>query len=192
MSIEESLEKRRSIYGLSKELPEGVDLCSVESLISHLAELVPDAFNMRSQRVIVVMGEKSDKLWDAAYDAFDGRVAREKMDAFKAGVGTVLFYTDADVVKRLQEQYPVYADNFPIWAQQSNGMLQISVWSALSDLGIGANLQHYNPVIDAPVAQLLDVPDSWSLVAQMPFGGIVAPAGDKGTEDIRERVRVVK
>lgn len=95
-------------------------------------------------------------------------------------------------MKALQEQFPIYAENFPTWAQQANGMLQFSVWTALRDLDIGANLQHYNPVIDAAVADLFDVPANWQLIAQMPFGGIAAQPNSKDTEDISKRVRVIR
>lgn len=189
MSIIESLEKRRSVYQLNKELPVADD--EVTATIRRAVELVPDAFNMRSQRAVAVLGAKQDELWDAIYDAFGGKVAREKIDGFKAAAGTVLYFTDEDVVAGMQEQFPRYAENFPIWAHQANGMLQLSVWTALRDLGIGANIQHYNPVIDEAVAKLVDAPASWKLIAQMPFGGIVAPAGEKDGEDVSERFRVV-
>ena len=42
-------------------------------------------------------------------------------------------------------------------------MLQISIWTALRELNIGANLQHYNPVIDETVKKMFSVPDSWKL-----------------------------
>lgn len=51
-------------------------------------------------------------------------------------------------------------------------MLQLSVWSALRELNIGASLQHYNPVIDAKVKGIFNIPENYKLVAQMPFGGI--------------------
>ena len=112
MSIREALQARRTIYGLKKELPVSVD--AIKQLVTKTTELVPDAFNMRSQRVVLVLGAKQDALWDTIYDAFDGKVAREKIDGFKAGAGTVLYFIDTDVVKSLQDQFPRYAENFPI------------------------------------------------------------------------------
>ena len=132
MGIQESLAKRRTYYNINKELP--VAEADVIALVENTTELVPDAFNMKSARVIVATKEKQDALWDAIYDAFGGKVAREKIDSFKAGYGTLLYFYDEDVVKGLQEQFPLYAPNFPIWAQQANGMLQISIWTALREL----------------------------------------------------------
>ena len=39
-------------------------------------------------------------------------------------------------------------------------------------------------MIDASVAELFGVHESWRLVAQTPFGGIVALAGEKDIEAI--------
>ena len=37
--------------------------------VRKITELVPDAFNMKSARVVVALGDKSTVLWDAIYDA---------------------------------------------------------------------------------------------------------------------------
>lgn len=189
-SILDSLAARRSVYRLGRDVPVSEE--EIVRSVTRAAELVPDAFNMRSQRVAVVFGSRQDALWDAVYGAFGGKVAREKIDGFKAAAGTVLYYTDRATVEALQAQYALYAANFPVWASQANGMLQLAVWSALRDLGLGANLQHYNPVIDGAVRDLLGVPESWQLVAQMPFGSILEPAGPKDSEDIAKRVLVFR
>ena len=188
MSIRESLQQRRSIYGLKKVLPVSIE--EIKRLVTETTELVPDAFNMRSQSVVLALGAKQDALWDAIYDAFGGKVAREKIDGFKAGAGTVLYFIDTDVVKGLQDKFPLYATNFPIWAQQANGMLQISIWAGLRELGVGANIQHYNPVIDDAVKKLFALPESYQLIAQMPFGGIAREPEPKEKEDISKRVRI--
>ena len=184
--IEESLAGRRSYYQLTKDMP--VSAKEVTDMVEHLTELTPDAFNM-SARVVVALGDKSNQLWDAVYDAFDGKVAREKIDSFKAA-GTVLYFYDKSVVEGLQEKFALYAQNFPVWANQSNGMLQLAIWSGLRELGLGASLQHYNPVIDDAVRKLFNLPDDWVLVAEMPFGGIVAEPAVKEAENIADRVKV--
>ena len=188
MGIHESLAKRRTYYSINKDLP--VEEADVVKLVENVTELVPDSFNMKSARVIVVTKEKQDALWDAIYDVFGGKVAREKIDSFKAGYGTLLYFCDEDVVKTMEGKFPRYAENFPVWANQANGMLQISIWTALKELNIGANLQHYNPVIDETVKKMFHVPASWKLIAQMPFGGIAADPQPKAKENISERVKV--
>ena len=180
MSIIKALEERRSVYALNKTLP--VPEPEVEAMIRQVTELVPDAFNMKSARVVLALGGRQDALWDAIFDAFGGKVSREKIDSFKAACGTVLYFYDSGVVNAMQKQFPRYAENFPVWANQANGMLQLAIWSALREKGIGANLQHYNPVIDTKVKELFGLPDSWVLLAQMPFGGIVTPPEPKEKE----------
>lgn len=188
MSIIDAIKARRSIYALNKTLP--VSDGEIEALVKQVTELVPDAFNMKSARVILAMGEKHNALWDTIYTAFGGKVSREKIDGFRSAYGTVLYYYDTDTVKGLQEKFPAYAANFPLWANHANGMLQFTLWSALREIGVGANIQHYNPVIDEAVKKLFDVPESWMLVAQMPFGGIVQQPEPKPAEDITQRVKV--
>lgn len=188
MGITESLKKRRSYYSITKELPVGED--TAVNLIKELTELVPDAFNMKSSRVVIALGQKQQLLWDTIYDVFEKKVPREKIDSFSAGAGTVLFFYDNDVVAGLQERFPRYAENFPGWALQASGMLQLSVWTGLRELGIGASLQHYNPVIDSAVRTLFGLPESYKLVSQMPFGGIAEEPQPKEKEDISLRVSV--
>lgn len=189
MKIIDVLQKRRTYYNLNKILP--VSKSEVKRVVEEITELVPDAFNMKSARVIVVTDNKQDELWDKIYDVFEGKVPRDKIDGFKAAAGTILYFYDTEVVETLQKQFPLYADNFPVWANQANGMLQINIWTGLRELGIGANLQHYNPVIDKLVQEMFEIPKSWKLIAQMPFGGIVTEPEPKAKENIEERVKFI-
>lgn len=190
MGIVESLQDRRTYYALNSALPVSEE--AVENRIRTLTELVPDAFNMKSSRVVLAFGDEHRKLWDSIYDVFGGKVPREKIDSFRAGAGTVLYFYDEKTVQNLQEKFPAYAPNFPLWALQASGMLQISVWSGLHELGIGASLQHYNPVIDAAVRAQFGVPEHYRLIAQMPFGGIAAEPAAKDRENIDARVSVFR
>ncbi len=189
MKLIDDLKQRRTYYNLNKTLP--VSKSEVKRVVEEITELVPDAFNMKSARVIVVTDNKQDELWDKIYDTFEGKVPRDKIDGFKAAAGTILYFYDTEVVETLQKQFPLYADNFPVWANQANGMLQINIWTGLRELGIGANLQHYNPVIDSLVQEMFTVPKSWKLLAQMPFGGIVTEPEPKAKENIEERVKFI-
>ena len=186
MKITESLKARRTYYAINRALPVAID--RVIDVTKELTELVPDAFNMKSSRVVVVYGEKQDQLWDKIYDVFEGKVVREKIDSFRAGSGTILYFYDRKVIEAFQKQFPRYADNFPVWASQSSAMLQLTVWSGLRELNIGASLQHYNPVIDRSVKELLHLPEEYVLVAEMPFGGIAEEPALKDKEDIEKRV----
>ena len=113
-----------------------------------------------------------------------------KINSFAIGYGTVLFYEDQEVVKGLQEQFPSYAENFPIWSNHSSGMLQHVVWTGLEESGLGASLQHYNPIIDDEVRKQFKVPESWKLIAQMPFGNPTAKPAPAEYDDIEKRIKV--
>ena len=91
-------------------------------------------------------------------------------------------------VRSLQESFPTYKDNFPIWAEQTDAMHQLAVWTMLEDAGMGASLQHYNPLIDDEVRKVWNLSDDWKLIAQMPFGVPVAQPGFKEVMSLDERV----
>ncbi|MGM7634383.1 nitroreductase family protein [Bacillus sp. Hm123] len=192
-----AVETRRSIYAISKE--QTVSDERIQEVVEFAVKHAPTAFNSQSGRAIVLLGQQHDELWDLTKDTLREIVpadrfgpTEEKMEMFKAGYGTVLFFEDETVVKGLQESFPTYADNFPLWSMQSSGMLQYIVWTALEQEGFGATLQHYNPLIDEKVRTKWNVPGNWKLMSQMPFGKPAAPAGDKEFQPIDERVKVFK
>ncbi len=90
----------------------------------------------------------------------------------------------------MQEKFALYADKFPLWASQSDGMLQFAVWTALEAEGLGANLQHYNPLIDQRVAAEWSVPESWKLNAQLVIGGRAGEAGPKDSLPFEQTYKV--
>ncbi|AAY60512.1 nitroreductase family protein [Bacillus cereus] len=192
-----AIEERRSIYAISKE--QVVSDEKIQEVIHHTVKHTPSAFNSQSARVIVLLGEQHDKLWDITKETLRKIVpennfgsTEEKMNGFKSGYGTVLFFEDSKIVEELQEKFALYKDNFPKWSEQSSGMLQFAVWTSLEIEGFGATLQHYNPIIDDEVKKEWNVPESWKLIAQMPFGKPVAPAGEKEFQPLETRVKIYK
>lgn len=189
-------ETRRSIYMLNDQLPVSTD--EVVKIVEHAVLHTPSAFNSQSSRLVVLFGDDHKKLWQITEDLLRNMVhddekfqsTRDKMAMFKAGAGTILFFEDQNVVKGLQEQFPPYAPNFPVWAEHASAMHQYAIWNALAAVNIGANLQHYNGVIDEKVAQEWHIDTNWKLIAQMVFGGIAAPAGEKAFEPVEKRLKV--
>jgi predicted oxidoreductase (fatty acid repression mutant protein) len=90
----------------------------------------------------------------------------------------------------MQEKFPIYAAKFPQWATHSDGMAQHITWTALEAEGLGANLQHYNPLIDAGVQKAWNIPEDWELTAQMVFGGRTGEASEKTFTELSERFKV--
>lgn len=190
-------EKRRSIYSLGKR--EVLGETEIVELVEKAVKYCPSAFNSQSARAVVLFGKNYHRFWEIVSETLKAIVpekafeaTEKKLESFRNGLGTVLFFEDMDVVKGLQERFPLYADNFPKWSLQSNGMLEYIVWTAFSERNIGASLQHYNPLIDKVVAKEWSLPESWQLLAQMPFGSIEAAADDKTFESIEKRVKVFK
>lgn len=70
-------------------------------------------------------------------------------------------------------------------------MLQFAVWTVLEAEGLGANLQHYNPLVDAKVVETWGVPATWKLNSQLVFGGkTVDDAGLKTFAPLEEKLKV--
>lgn len=189
------IKKRRSQYALGKEL--AIPQEQVTQLIQETIKNTPSSFNSQSSRAVILYGKQSDLFWDIVKnelkklvpaDAF--ATTEQKINSFAAGAGTILFYEDQDVVKGLQEQFPSYADNFPIWSEHSSGIAQFAVWTALSELNIGASLQHYNPLPDEAAAAQWNIPASWKLRAQMPFGSNEAGFTEKQFMNDNDRFKV--
>lgn len=189
--------QRRTIYALGKDLPLAED--AVVQLIQDAIRQAPSAFNSQSSRALILLGNEHNKFWELVREQLRKIVPAEsfhatsdKIDGFAAAAGSVLFFEDQNVVTGLQEQFAAYADNFPIWSEHSSGIAQYAVWLALAEKGIGANLQHYNPLIDSDVQQTWNIPASWKLRAHMNFGSVQAPAGDKAFMDDDKRFIVAK
>jgi uncharacterized protein len=192
-----AVKNRRTIYALSKESP--IPDARIEEIIGDAVLHTPSAFNSQSARVVLLLGAQHDKLWDMTKEALRKIVPAESFDStesringFRNAYGSVLFFEDQTVIELLQEKFASYKDNFPIWSQQSNGMLQYVIWTALELEGLGVSLQHYNPLIDADVRSEWNIPDNWKLIAQMPFGTKAGEAGDKEFKRLEERFKVEK
>jgi predicted oxidoreductase (fatty acid repression mutant protein) len=180
----DAIKRRRTQYALGRNVSRSAD--ELTALIQEAIRQAPSSFNSQSSRALILHGEQSVAFWEIVKDELRKIVPAEafaategKINSFAAGTGTVLFYEDQDVVKGLQESFPLYADNFPVWSEHSTGIAQYAVWVALSEAGVGASLQHYNPLPDAAVAAKWNIPASWKLRAQMPFGSHEAGFGEK-------------
>ncbi|KAE8355917.1 Nitroreductase-like protein [Aspergillus coremiiformis] len=179
-----ALANRRSYYVLRHESP--IADAKIQSILNEVMLKTPSAFNSQSTRAILLLNQEHEKLWNITKDVLLARIGPErfkqtglKLDGFKAAYGTVLFYEDQPVISELKEKFPSYAANFEAWSEHTSGMHQLMAWIALEEEGFGANLQHYNPVIDEKVAAAWDVPATWKLRAQLVFG---VPEGDRPAE----------
>lgn len=194
MAFLDHIKKRRSIYAIGKNV--SLDQAEIEHIIKEAVKHSPSSFNSQSSRVVILFGQSHDTFWHivretlrdlVSADAFEA--TNSKIDGFAAGYGTALFYEDQNVIKGMQEKFALYADNFPIWSEHASSIAQFATWTALAEHNIGASLQHYNPIIDEEVAQTFSIPSNWKLRAQLVFGSIEAPPGEKTFMDDAERFK---
>lgn len=193
-----AIENRRTYYSFSDKSP--ISDNQIKEIIDFAVLHVPSAFNSQSARVVLLLGDHHKKLWNIVKDVLKGIVPADAYPAseakingaFAAGYGTVLFFEDQSVVEGLQNAFPAYSENFPVWSQHTSAMHQFAIWTMLEEAGLGASLQHYNPIIDAAVAEEWSINPKWKLIAQMPFG---TPAGEPGAKEfqpLENRVAVFK
>lgn len=187
---------RRTIYALSKEnFP--ISNKEVVNIVQDVIALTPSSFNNQTNRAIVVFGSHHEKVWKAARSNLKQLLPEDqfvntsaKLDGFAGAYGTVLFFEDTATVKEFEEKFAIYAKNFVPWAEQSSGSAQISVWTALANEGVGANLQHYNEIIEKDIAKEFSVPEHWKLAAQLVFGAKAGEPYEKTTLPASETVKV--
>lgn len=197
-SFGEALKHRRTYYSITNQSPVSDE--EIEKIVNFAVTHVPSAFNSQSTRVVLLLGENHKKLWQIVKEALRKIVPPEAFvnaeakieNSLACGYGTILFFEDQNVVKALQEAYPLYQDSFPGWAMQTSAMHQLAIWTMLEDVGLGASLQHYNPLIDEEVRHTWQLPQSWHLIAEMPFGLPVHEPGDKEIKPLSERVKVFR
>ncbi|MDR0891580.1 MAG: nitroreductase family protein [Mediterranea sp.] len=193
------LKNRRTYYAISGESP--ISDQAIEDIIRSAVKYVPSAFNSQSTRVVLLLGNSHRQLWDIVKKTLRKRVASDeafarteaKIDgSFASGYGTVLYFEDQTVVEGLQKSFPSYKDNFPGWSQQASAMHQLAIWTMLEEEGFGASLQHYNPLIDDEVRATWKLPETWKLIAQMPFGKPAQQPAEKEYSSVDDRIRVFK
>lgn len=190
------IEKRRSIYAIGKNVEQTPTYLT--DLIQNTIKQSPSSFNSQSSRAVILFNAEHEKFWDLvkeqlqayAKDAESAAKTDAKIDSFAAGLGTVLFFEDQEVVTGLQTNFPSYADNFPVWAEHSTAIAQFATWTALSIEGLGASLQHYNPIVDQQVHAQWNIPVTWKLRAQLVFGSVEGEPNDKTYMDDAERFKV--
>ena len=162
----------------------------LNNLIKESVRCCPSALNSQSVRVVILTDDAHFKFWHMVKEvqkqnlpAHIAESAIMKIDGCSDAFGTVLFFEDNDVISALQKQKPLQASEFALWSEQTSGMAQFAVWTALTSIGLGAALQHYNPLINEETTKMFDLPESWDFKAQLVFGSVQAAAKEKSVED---------
>ncbi|KAL7941079.1 nitroreductase [Trichoderma barbatum] len=182
LSIGDAIKNRGSLHLLSDDID--VPQSRIEEIVRDAVLFSPTPFNCQSGRTVVLVKAEHKKFWDLARDVAKAAVAppifekafEPRIKMFRAAYGTILFYDDAKAVEEGGNKMPMVKDRMPGWVEHAAGMLQYAIWTMLTAEGLGASLQHYNPMVDAAVAKEWNIPAEWTLKAQMVFG---KPAGPR-------------
>ncbi|MHA6252645.1 nitroreductase family protein [Oceanobacillus sp. CAU 1775] len=191
----ELVEKRRSIYALGTDSEYSKQ--DIENRIREVVKQVPTAFNSQTTRVVVLFDEANEKFWNHIYDVQKNVLEGEMWDMMsgimtgaKNGIGTVLFFEDKDAVEKM----PAQGVREEAYKQNNNANAQYGVWLALAEMNLGASLQHFNvgyeQGFDKGTKEMFDLPESYEMLAQMPFGSIEQEVGEKEHIDTDIQVKV--
>lgn len=189
------VEKRRSIYALgtaSRYFKQ-----DIEKRIREVVIKVPSAFNSQITRVVILFDNANIKFWNHIYDVQKDVLEGEMWDMMssiitggKEGIGIVLFFEDKDAV----ESMPARGVRQEAYKQNNNANAQYAVWLALTEMDLGASLKHFNvgyeQGFDKATKEMFDLPESYEMLAQMPFGSIEQEAGEKDHIDTDVQVKV--
>jgi predicted oxidoreductase (fatty acid repression mutant protein) len=73
---------------------------------------------------------------------------------------------------------------------EANAMTQFAIWTGLSYLGCGVNIQHFRPEADKDIAKTFSIPSSWVLRTQMVFGETAFVPTEHEHLDIKTRIMI--
>lgn len=101
---------------------------------------------MQAGRAVVFFHEQSVKVWDTVAEHYLPTVAdkatqevqRGKIEGYKSGYGSVAIFEDQQTLKDWTSKMPFLGQAFATWSENSTGMLQYLVWTALEAEGLGA------------------------------------------------------
>ncbi len=188
--------QRRSIYALGQNTD-----VSREEIVKQIREVVaevPTAFNSQTTRYVVLFGDANEQFWTKIHEV-QGQILDDEtwaamgpvIEGSKSALGTVLFFEDLEAV---ENGIPASEVRQKVYKQNNAGGGHYAVWLALTELGLGASLQHFNVGYDEghdkEIREMFDLPDSYELLAQMPFGSIEQEPGEKEYISAEEEVRV--
>ena len=188
-------EKRRSIYALGTD--SNYSKKDIENRIREVVKQVPSAFNSQTTRVVVLFDSANEKFWNHIYDVQQNVLEGDMWDMMsgiitgaKNGIGTVLFFEDKEAV----EGMPAQGVRQEAYKQNNNANAQYAVWLALAEMDLGASLQHFNvgyeQGFDKGTKEMFNLPESYEMLAQMPFGSVEQQAGEKEHIDTDVQVKV--
>ncbi|MDO4680752.1 MAG: nitroreductase family protein [Aerococcus sp.] len=193
--FDQLLKERRSTYVMSANTS-----VSEDAIVSRLREnlqQVPTAYNAQTTRYVVLFGDANKKLWQHLYDVQKDVLQSDQweqygpvIESYQNVLGTVVFFEDQDALEHIP------GGSRETYKQNNAGNGQLVTWLTLTELGLGATLNHFNigyaQGFDSKVRELFNLPDTYEMTAQMPFGAIEQAPYPKETISTDEQVKVIK
>ena len=89
--------------------------------------------NYQIGRAVVLFGDEHHKLWDITANVLKAMLSEEqydkstkpRIDGFRNGKGTVLIFDDESRVRKQEEDFPNYAENFAPWVSSHRGPIRL-------------------------------------------------------------------
>lgn len=167
------LANRRSI----RKLADGPFPSEVQERIEEAVRLTPSAYNVPSFHVLLVREARAE-FWaevEAGFRAgLDGeRLERylQRLDGFRDGVAAIAIYENREAVPALRDAWNLSDQVAQSFSCQSLGMLQLSIWLALTAEGLVTSLQHWDWLIADRLERFFELPaGKYKLTAVLPVG----------------------
>lgn len=171
--LQSILAQRRSI----RRLHGGPFTPATQERLLSAVRLTPAAYNLPPWQVVLVHEQRA-ALWDEIAAGFaaqlDGeRLARyhDRLAGFRPGVAVGLIFEDLRVAQTLREEKGASPELAQQFVQQALGMVQFSLWLALTAEGLATSLQHWDDLVGERVARFVGLPPQQvHLAAIMPIG----------------------
>lgn len=172
-ALQSVFQNRRSI----RRLQDGPFTPEMRQRVLEAVHLTPAAYNLPPWRVVLVH-ERREETWQQIEAAFRDHLTGERLernlarlDGFRPGVALALIYEDLRVGRALREEKGASDELATQFVQQALGMVQLSLWLALTAEGLSTSLQHWEEFLADRTENLAGLPAAdFQLAAAMPIG----------------------
>lgn len=172
-ALQNVFQNRRSI----RRLQDGPFTPEMRQRVLEAVRLTPAAYNLPPWHVVLVH-ERRDETWQKIEAAFRDHLSGDRLErnlgrlaGFRPGVALALIYEDLRVGRALRAEKGASDELAAQFVQQALGMVQLSLWLALTAEGLSSSLQHWEEFLVDRTEHLTGLPAAdFQLAAAMPIG----------------------
>lgn len=197
MNFNQLLDTRRSVYMLKNTSK--INDNDLLNLLYENLKKAPSAFNTQPVFAVIASKEQHKFVWDSVSNALEKILSTEqfkktkaKLKVFENAYGTILLFKNTNDIEDIKKAYPGFANRQDFWGEQSFGIAAYTIWLTLADLGLGANMQHYDPLLDAAIEKEFKIPKGYVLEAEIVYGDIAINAEAKESKSQEELIKIAK